>query len=63
MQHKTITAGLEIHIIKASISVSPDKGFQLNGVTMKLKGGCVHSENLLVLLCSYVSLQIQKLKQ
>ena len=28
-----------------SISVSPDKGFQLNGVTMKLKGGCVHSEN------------------
>ena len=28
-----------------SISVSPDHGLQLNGKTIKLRGGCLHSEN------------------
>jgi len=28
-----------------TISFSIDKGFQLNGITLKLKGGCVHSDN------------------
>ena len=28
-----------------SISFSVDKGFQLNGTTLKLKGGCIHNDN------------------
>lgn len=36
-----------------SIAVDAVHGFQLNGVTMKLKGGCIHHDNGIVGACAF----------
>lgn len=36
-----------------TISFSTEKGFQLNGETIKLKGGCVHHDNGLIGACAF----------
>lgn len=44
VQGEQVLDCIETKVGIRSISVDPKKGFQLNGVTVKLKGGCVHHD-------------------
>lgn len=45
-----------------TISVSEEKGFQLNGKTIKLKGGCIHHDNGLLGAAAIDRAEIRKVK-
>lgn len=44
------------------ISVDPENGFQLNGRTIKLKGGCLHHDNGFLGACAYPKAEERKIK-
>lgn len=45
-----------------TIAVDPQNGFRLNGVAMKLKGGCVHHDNGLLGAASYDRAEARKIE-
>ena len=45
-----------------TIAFSVENGFQLNGKTVKMKGGCIHHDNGLLGACAYPKAEERKIK-
>ncbi len=45
-----------------TIAISVEHGFQLNGKSVKLKGGCIHHDNGLVGACAYPKAEERKIR-
>lgn len=60
-----IIIGNELHFERfgiRTISVDRENGFCLNGVPVKLKGGCVHHDNGIVGACAYDEFEVRKIR-